>query len=61
MIDMAVSNYRGSLHIDERDGKFWWAVQCDMEGPEEWEWEEIPKSLYDALAKFHRDRVNEDG
>ena len=50
MIDLNVCNYRGSLHAKHEDGKYYWAVECDMDNPEQWDWVEIPKELFEALA-----------
>ena len=52
MINLDVSNYRGSLHAKHEDGKFFWAVECDMDYPKDWDWEEIPKYLFDALTLY---------
>lgn len=45
---MGVGNYRGGLYVKEIDGKYYWAVECDMYEEDEWRWEEISKNLYDA-------------
>jgi len=52
MFDLYVENYRGSLHAKEENGKYYWAVECDMDSCEEWTWSEIPKHLFDALALY---------
>ena len=52
-LEMGVSNYRGALQIKEDSGKYYWAVECDMDDEAEWEWEEIPESLYREMVKFH--------
>lgn len=49
MIDLGVGNYRGSLHIKECDKKYYWAVECDMDNEDQWEWEEITFTLYCEL------------
>ena len=41
-----IHNFYGGLHVRERDGKYYWCI----ESYDGWEWETIPKPLYDALA-----------
>ncbi len=53
MIEMDIGNYRGSLYIKEDNDVFYWAIECDFEYPESWDWKEIPKYLYDSMAKFN--------
>ena len=56
MIDMEIDNYRGSLHIKEDSNKYYWAVECDMDASEDWDWQEIPKTLYDEMIKLHKEK-----
>lgn len=46
-----VGNYRGSLHIATGEGKFYWAVECNMEEYTDWEWSEIPEALFNELLR----------
>ncbi len=51
MFELDIGNYRGSLQVDEKDNKYYWRVDCDIE---EEDWVEIPKYLYEALVKYNR-------
>ena len=53
MISLGVGNYRGNLHVKEEEGVYYWTVSCDMYDVEDWDWEEIPKILFDELEKFN--------
>ena len=49
-----IGNYYGGLHVNEVEGKYFWAIEnCD--GFEESSWQEIPKPLYDELIKFENE------
>ena len=56
MIDMDIGNYRGSLQIKEDSGKYYWAVGCDLGDADDWDWQEIPKTLYDEMIKLHKEK-----
>jgi len=56
MIDLEVGNYRGSLHVKHENNKYFWAVECDMDNLDDWEWEEIPKKLYVELISFQKQK-----
>ena len=43
-----IGNYYGSVTVHENDGRCYWAVE-NWDG---YEWEEIPKTLFDELNKF---------
>lgn len=43
-----IGNYYGGLEIKEEEGKYFWGIE-NYDGTD---FEEIPKYLYDALAKF---------
>lgn len=50
--DMQICNYRGSLHIKSDEGKYYWAVECDLYDAESWDWKQIPEDLYNALKNY---------
>ena len=52
MISFNACNYRGCLKIKEVNRKYYWAVECNFEPEDEWEWEEIPEKLYVALISY---------
>lgn len=56
MTDLGIGNYRGNLQVKEDDGNYYWAVECDLDNPERWDWEDISKALYDALILFNETR-----
>lgn len=45
-----IGNYFGKLIVKEEYGKYWWGI----EGCTDVNWQEIPKSLYDALIRFDK-------
>jgi hypothetical protein len=47
-----IGNYYGRLEVKESEGKYYWDIE-DWDGHE---WEEIPKSLYDALMAYEDER-----
>jgi hypothetical protein len=51
--DDRIGNYRGCLEAKAEGKKFFARVDCDVN---EEPWEEIPKYLYAALARYHIDR-----
>lgn len=46
-----IGNYYGGLSVKESDRKYFWSIE-NWDGDN---WEEIPKYLYDALVKFHKE------
>ena len=48
-----IQNYYGGLVIKEENGEYYWAIE-NYNG---YEWEKIPKHLYDTLIKYE---INED-
>jgi hypothetical protein len=51
--EMEISNHRGALQIKEDSGRYYWAIECGMDDEAEWEWEEIPTSLYHEMIEFY--------
>lgn len=47
-----IKNYYGGLSVKEEGGKYWWAIE-DHDG---YTWDEIPKSLYEALIQYEEKR-----
>ncbi len=45
-----IFNYYGSLNFTEAEGKYYWSI----ENHDGHMWQEIPKSLFDELLKFHK-------
>lgn len=44
-----IGNYYGGLAVKESDGKYFWGI---MDYDDEYNWEEIPETLYIELVKF---------
>ena len=53
-----ICNYYGRLTVRSEDGKYFWGIE-DWDGS--FDWEEIPKVLYDELMKFENDRMKNSG
>ena len=53
MINFDIGNHYGNLYAYEKDGKYFWGVNCVVNGTEE----EIPEDLFVALKAFS-DRVS---
>ena len=52
-----IDNRYGYLIVKEDQGRFYWSItDCSYHGDSEEGWEEIPKSLYDELIKFEKER-----
>lgn len=49
----ATENCYGGVMVAEKDGTFFWAIECMVMRPA---WEEIPESLYRELIKFEEER-----
>lgn len=47
-----IGNYYGGLSVKEDGGKYFWSIE-NYTG---YNWEEIPKYLYDALLKFQAEQ-----
>ena len=45
----SISNYYGGLSIKQEGDKYFWGI---MDWNDDYEWEEIPKYLFDALSQF---------
>ena len=48
-----IGNYRGSLYVMRNGGYYFWAVECDFDPIEKWDWGMIPESLYNELINYH--------
>lgn len=55
-----LDNYYGVFWVKKEKASYYWALgeyvedgeDADYGSEDEWEWQEIPKYLYDALNKF---------
>ncbi|WP_430316969.1 hypothetical protein [Pseudomonas sp. p1(2021b)] len=47
-----IGNYYGGLAVKQEGEKFFWAIE-NWDG---YEWQEIPRSLYDALISFEQEK-----
>ena len=50
-----ITNYYGGLHVQEKNGKYYWAIE-GCYGLDDSNYDEIPKYLYDALIKYETER-----
>lgn len=48
-----IGNFYGGLNFTEAGGKYYWSIE-NYDGHA---WQEIPKSLFDELLKFHKSEV----
>ncbi|MFJ1573019.1 hypothetical protein ACIOAU_15770 [Pseudomonas sp. NPDC088322] len=47
-----IGNAYGGLAVKQEGGKFFWSIE-NWDG---YEWQEIPKSLFDELVRFHQEQ-----
>ena len=47
-----IDNYYGSLHVKEKNNKYYMKVFCEVQ---EKDWREIKKKLYDMLIELSHD------
>jgi hypothetical protein len=50
-----IGNYYGGLSVKKEGEKYFWGIE-NYDGTE---WEEIPKTMYDGLISFEKQRVRQ--
>jgi len=49
--ELTICNFYGSLNIKKERNKYYWSIE-DYDG---FEWQEIPKYLYDCIFKYSKE------